>query len=83
MAWPSHLVVETVVGDDIDCFDDVGVLEGGADTKLCGDLLLVFLLSLTVSLWPELLDSIDNATTLVAGLDETDGAAGTTAEDTP
>ena len=71
-----------MVGDDVDCFDDVGMLESGADTKLRGDLFLVFLLGFTVSLWPELLDSIDDATTLVAGLDETDGAACSTAEDT-
>jgi len=82
MAVPSHLVVETTVGDDIDCFDDVWMLESGADTELCGNLFLVFLLGLTVSLWPELLDSIDDATALVAGLYETDGATGSTAEDT-
>lgn len=57
------------------------MLEGHADAKLCGDLLLILLLRLTNALWFELLDGKDASTVLGACFDEADGAAGTAAED--
>ena len=57
------------------------MLEGHADAKLCGNLLLILLLRLTDALWFELLDSKDTPAVLVAGFDQADGSAGTAAED--
>ena len=56
------------------------MLEGHADAKLGGDLLLVFLLGLTDALRFELLDGKDASSILAACLDQADCAAGTAAE---
>ena len=70
----------TVIANDIDGFDDVGVLEGGTDAELCGDLLLVLLLCFTVAFRTKLLDGEDGATVFAAGLDETNGSTCARAE---
>jgi len=64
------LIVMTMITNDIDGLNDIGVFESRTDTKLCGDLLLVFLLGLTIPFRPEFLDSKDVTTVLVAGLDK-------------
>ena len=69
-----------VVGHDVDGLDDVRVLEGGADAKLGGDLLLVLPLRLAGALGAELLDGEDVAAVLGARLDEAHGAAGAGAQ---
>jgi len=71
----------TMIANDIDGFNDIGVFESRTDTKLCGNLLLVFLLGLTIALRPELLDSKDVTAVLVASLDEAHRTACTRAED--
>jgi hypothetical protein len=48
-----------MVVDNIDGFDDVGMLESRAYTELCGDLFLVLLLGLAGAFCTELLDSVD------------------------
>jgi hypothetical protein len=59
-----------VIRNDIDGLDDIGVFESRTDAKLCGNLLLVFLLGFTVAFRSEFLDSKDVTAVLVAGLDE-------------
>jgi len=76
-----NLVVMAMITDDIDGLNDIGVFESRADTKLCGDFLLVFLLGLTIAFRPEFLDSKDVTAVLVAGLDEAHGTACTRAKD--
>ena len=49
------------VADDVNGFDDVGMLEGGTDTKLGSNLLLVLLLGLSGAFGPKLFDSEDVA----------------------
>ncbi len=71
----------SVVAHDIDGLDDIGVLESRADAKLRGNLLLVFLLRLTNTFWPELLDGKDMTTVLVTGFDEAHRPACTGAKD--
>lgn len=67
------------VTDYVDGFDNIRVLECGANTEFCGNLLLVFLLGLTRSFGPELLNSED--ITAVLSLDQPDGAASARTED--
>lgn len=69
----------TTVTDDVDGFDDVGMFESGADTKLCSDLLLILLLCLTGSFGPKLFDG-ENVT-IVFSLDQADGTAGARPKD--
>ena len=69
----------TTVTDDVDGFDDVGMLEGGTDTKLGGDLLLILLLGLTGSFGSKLFDGKNVA--IVFALDQADGTASTGSED--
>jgi hypothetical protein len=71
-----------MVRDDIDSLDDVGMFQGRANAKLGGNLLLIFTLGLAGALWTELLHCIDTSAILAAGLDETDGTARTTTENT-
>ena len=59
-----------MIANDINGLDDIGVFESRTDTKLRGNLLLVFLLRLTGAFRPEFLDSKDVTTVLVAGLDK-------------
>ena len=67
------------VTDDVDGFDDVGMLESGTDTKFCGDLLLVLLFSLAGSFGPKLFDGKD--VTVLFSLDQPDSATGTRSKD--
>lgn len=60
----------TMITNDINGLDDIGVFKSRTDTELCGNLLLVFLLGLTIAFWPEFLNSKDVTTVLVAGLDK-------------
>jgi len=69
-----------MITNDVDRFNDIGVFEGGADAKLCSDLLLVLLLRLTVALGPELLYGKYMTTVFVAGLDEADSTTSTGAQ---
>ena len=71
-----------MVTDNVDSFNNVGMVEGRANAKLGSDLLLVFSLGLADALWPELLDSVDVATGFLATLDEPDSAASTGTKDT-
>lgn len=64
-----------ILADNVYCFDDICMLEGAPDTKLCGDLFLILLLRLAISLGPKLLDGEDHAAVLGGGLDETNGTA--------
>lgn len=63
------------VADDVEGFNDVGMLESGTNTKLGSDLLLVFLLTLTGSFGSELFDSKDVA--IVFSFDQPDGTTST------
>ena len=47
-----------MVADNVDCFNDIDVLEGTPDTKLGGDLLLILTHALTYALRSEFLDGI-------------------------
>ena len=58
------------VADDVDGFNDVGMLESGTDTKLGGDLLLVLLFCLAGSFGPKLFNGEDIA--IVFSLDQPD-----------
>jgi hypothetical protein len=78
----THLVIVAVVTNDVDRFDNVGMFECGADTKLCGDFLLVLLLGLTGALGPELLYGKYMTAVFVAGLDQAHGTTSTGAQDT-
>jgi hypothetical protein len=60
-----------MIANDVDRFDDIGMLEGGSDAKFCGDFLLVLPLRLTGALGPKLLYGKDVAAVFVAGFDET------------
>jgi hypothetical protein len=66
-----------MVGHDIDCFYDVGVLEGGADTEFSGDLFLILLFAFAWATWTKLLYGIHVAAVLA--LYETNGATCTAA----
>jgi hypothetical protein len=68
----ANLIIVAMVRDDIDCFYDVGVLEGGADTEFSGDLFLVLLFAFAWAAWTKFLYGINVATIL--SLYETDGA---------
>jgi hypothetical protein len=71
----------TMIANDIDGLDDIGVFESRTDTKLCGNLLLIFLLGLTTAFRPEFLDSKDVTAVLIAGLDEAHRTACSRSED--
>lgn len=71
-----------MVGHDVDSLDNIGVLQGGSNAKLCGDLFLIFTLSLTRTFRPKLLDSKDATAVLAASLDKTNGSAGTASKNT-
>ena len=71
----------TMVANDINSLNDIGVFESRTDTKLCGDLLLVFLLGLTTAFRSKLFDSKDVTTVLAAGLYEAHRTACARAED--
>lgn len=59
-----------MVTNNVDRFDDIGVLERRADAKFCCDLLLVLLLRLARALGPKLLYGKYMATVFVAGLNK-------------
>ena len=69
----ANLIIVAMVGDDVDCFDDVGVLEGGADTEFSGDLFLILLFGFAWAAGTKLLYGIHVAAILA--LYETNGAA--------
>ena len=73
----------TVILHDIDCLDDIGMLERRAHAKLCRDLFLVLLFRLACTLRPKLLDGVDDPAALLGALDEADGAACAAAQDPP
>lgn len=63
-----------MIAHNIECLDDVGVLERRADTKLSSDLFVVLLFRFARAAWTELLDRIDYAPVLCFALDEADCA---------
>jgi hypothetical protein len=74
----TDFIIVAMVENDIDSFYDVGVLEGGANTELCGDLFLVLLFALACAAWTKLLYGVYVAAVL--SLDETNSATCTAAE---
>lgn len=73
----THLVIMSILANDIHRLDDVDVLQRGADTEFGGYLFLVFLLAFTGSFRSELFDCVDGAPIFRRCFDETDGAAST------
>lgn len=78
----AHLVIVSVVVDNVDRLNDVDMLERDTHTELGRHLLLVLLLAFAQALGPELLDGIDDAARLGRPLDEADGASCSGTEDT-
>lgn len=72
------LIIVAMVEDDVDCFYDIGVLEGGAYTEFSGDLFLVLLFRFASAARTKLLYGINTAAILA--LYETNGATCPTAE---
>ena len=72
-----HFIIVAIIRNDVHSVDDVGMLQSGANAKLCGNLFLILLFALTSALWTKLLDSIDSASTFTACLNESHGAAST------
>ena len=68
-----------MVMNDVDGLDNIRMLEGGADTELCGDLLLVLLFRLSRTFLPEFLHCI--YVSAVLALDKAYGASRTAAKD--
>lgn len=63
-----------IIGDNINSFDNVLMLQSGSNTELGGDFLLILPFSFACAFWAELLDSENTSAILGAGFDETDGS---------
>ena len=65
-----------MVTDDIECFNDIGVLKRRTHAKLSSNLFVVLPFCLTRATWAELFDSINCAPVLGLALNEPDGTSG-------
>ena len=63
-----------MIAHDIECLDDIGVLERGAHAKLSGNLFVVLFLCFARTAWTELFDRIDYTAVLGLALDKADCA---------
>ena len=70
----------TMIAHDVDRFDDIGVLEGGADAEFGSNLFVVLLFCFARAAWTELFDGIDDTAVLGLALYEADGASGSRAQ---
>lgn len=75
-----YLVIMTMIANDVDGFDDVDVLQAGADTELCTDLFLVLALCFACATGTEFFHSIYCASRLCTATDETDSSSCTGTE---
>lgn len=69
-----------MVRDNIDSLDDVGMFQGGSNTELCSDLLLVLAFRLARPFGSEFLDGEYAAAVLCTGLNQADGPTCTAAK---
>lgn len=76
------LIIVAMVRNDINGLDDIGMFQGGSDAEFGGDLLLILALGFARTLWPELFNSENTSTILVAGLDEAYSSTSTASENT-
>lgn len=78
----THLVIVTVVGDDIKGVYDIGVFECRTYTKLGSNFFLIFFFTLARTFGSKLLCGINGASILGIALYETNCATGTSTKDT-
>lgn len=71
----------TMVTDNLDSFDNIGVLQSGADAEFGGDLFVIFPFRLSRLSLAELFDSVNGPSVLRLALDEADGSSSAGSQD--